>query len=219
MRAPPLGRASGAVVICWVLATASAAAQTNLPHAHIGHVTDAFDAAPTGPGLLPLAMAEAEVAVGHVELASLETGSLAAIKMHVAHALHAIDPTLVLDGPGYGYGLRQAAAETVRHIELAGSEPGASVNVRTHAPHVATTAGNAVRRADAMVALAQQLLTTNSINDATALLQRLSAESQALLFGRDVDGDGRVGWEVGEGGLRQSSQHMTLMKRGEGLTN
>jgi hypothetical protein len=70
-----------------------------------------------------------------------------------------------------------------------------------------------------MAALAQQLLTTNSINDATALLQRLSAESQAVLFGRDMDGDGRVGWEAGEGGLRQSSQHMTLMKRGEGLTN
>ncbi|MEX2178172.1 MAG: hypothetical protein WD801_05650 [Gemmatimonadaceae bacterium] len=182
-------------------------------------MTDAFDAAPTGPGLLPLAIAEAEVVIGHVGLASQEPGSLAAIKLHVAHALHAIDPTLVLDGPGYGYGLKQAAVEAVRHIEMAGAEPGASANVRTHAPHVAATAANTVRRADAMVALAQQLLTTNSINDAAALLQRLSAESEAVLFGRDMDGDGRVGWEAGEGGLRQSSQHMTLMKRGEGLTN
>jgi hypothetical protein len=49
------------------------------------------------------------------------------------------------------------------------------------------------------------------------VLARLTEEGMGLVRGRDIDGDGLVGWQAGEGGLRQAHQHLTLMKRGEGL--
>jgi hypothetical protein len=100
---------------------------------------------------------------------------------------------------------------------MAATAEGASDNVRTHAAHVAASAGNTVQRADAIVALAQQIQATSSATEAMSLLQQLTAETSALVPGLDANGDGRVGWEAGEGGLQQATQHMTLMKRGEGL--
>jgi hypothetical protein len=217
MRATPLRRASAPTLVGLLLAAASAGAQSNAAHAHIGHVADAFNGTPAGMGLLATAAAEAEFAAVHADLAGMDPTNLEAIKRHVAHVLHAVDPTLIAEGPGGGYGLRQAASGAVRHIELAATAEGASDNVRTHAAHVAASAGNTVQRADAIVALAQQIQATSSATEAMSLLQQLTAETSALVPGLDANGDGRVGWEAGEGGLQQATQHMTLMKRGEGL--
>jgi hypothetical protein len=32
-----------------------------------------------------------------------------------------------------------------------------------------------------------------------------------------VNSDGTIGWQDGEGGLRQAEQHATLLKRAEGI--
>ena len=44
-----------------------------------------------------------------------------------------------------------------------------------------------------------------------------SALTDAIVNGVDADGDGRVGWQEGEGGLAQATQHLGLLKRGEGM--
>jgi len=213
----PLRRAAAAALLGLATGAAAASPQEHPAHAHIAHVADAFDATPTGSGLLALAMGEAEVVALHVELAGMALGDLASMKLHMTHVLHALDPTLVLTGPGRGYGLRAAAIEVARHIDMAGSTEGASDNVRFHAVHVATTARNAAERADQILGLAQQILETNSATAAAGYLERLTAVSDILVEGTDANRDGRIGYERGEGGLRQTTQHLTLMRRGEGM--
>jgi hypothetical protein len=219
MRATTLRRTSPLALCALFLSAGSAGAQANPVHAHIGHVADAFNGTPNGMGLLPTAVAEAEIAAQHATFAAQDPSNLDAMKRHAGHVLHAIDPTLVQSGPGRGYGLKQAASGAARHIEMAASAQGASENVRTHATHVATSANNVVQRADAIIALAQQIQASTSATEAAALVQRLATLAGALVPGTDANGDGRVSWEAGEGGLQQATQHMTLLKRGEGLAN
>jgi hypothetical protein len=200
------------------LLIATAATAQNTAHAHIGHVANTFGGTPSGQGLLPTAIAEAEVAIQHAGLAANDPGNLDAMKRHVAHVLHAIDPSLVQDGPGLGYGVKQAAEGVALHIEIAASADGASDNVRTHAAHIAGAARSVVGRTDRIAALAAEIQAATSAPAAAAALTELHTLTQALVSGREADGDGRVGWAAPEGGLRQAQQHLTLLERGEGLT-
>ena len=52
-----------------------------------------------------------------------------------------------------------------------------------------------------------------------ALQFNKTALSDALIPGTDANGDGGVGLREGEAGLRQATQDMRIVKRGEGLSN
>lgn len=201
------------------LLMASTATAQSMAHPHIGHVAHAFGGTPNGLGLLPTAIAEAEIAIQHAALAALDPENLDAIKRHVAHALHAIDPSLVQSGPGLGFGVKRAAREIAQHIELAARVDGASDNVRTHAIHIAGIMRSVTARADRIAALATQLQAATSAAAATSALTELNTQTQALLSGSDADGDGRAGWAEPEGGLRQARLHLTLLERGDGLAH
>ena len=194
-----------------------AAAQSTAGHVHIGHVMDGFGNTPEGQGLLPTAIAEAEIAAQHAALAAGSTDNLEGMKRHAGHVLHAVDPGEADSGPGLGYGVKPAAAGVARHIELAAGTDGASGNITTHATHVATSANNTVQRADELIALAKQIQAATAVADAAAVAERLDALAAQLVAGHDADGDGRIGWQEGEGGLQQAEQHANLMKKGEGL--
>jgi hypothetical protein len=187
------------------------------PGVHVGYVADAYHEAPGGVGLLPTAIAEAQVASQHAELAAGELYDVGALKSHVMQVLHALDPGLVVSGAGLGYGVRRAAQGIADHMERASAGDDASDNVRTHARHVIGSARSVIARSDRMVSLAQRVQSESSISTATSLASLLHAEAQALFAGRDADGDGLVGWAAPEGGLRQIQQHVTLLKRGEAL--
>lgn len=201
-----------------VIASASSlTAQANPIHLHIGYLADAYPGTPTGEGLLATAAAEAAIAAEHAELAVAARSSLEDVRLHVGHVLHALDPTLAAEGPGLGYGVRQAAAAAATYIAMVTADSAASDNVKLHAARISASIANAVERADAMVSLARQIEAANSAAAADALVDQLNALGAALVRGQDADGDGRVGGQAGEGGLRQASEHMTLLKRGERL--
>ena len=188
-----------------------------LAHAHIGHVMDGFNDTPKAQGLLPTAIAEAQIAAQHAALATKASGDLNAMKLHAAHVLHAIDPTLTENkGPGLGYGLKKAVAAATFHIELAAKEKDASANIKTHAGHVVASNTNVTRRADEIIELGQRIRNSSSAGEAAMLVAQLNTVASQLLAGVDANMDGRVTWEMGEGGLEQSKQHMELMKKGEG---
>ena len=88
------------------LVNADATAQSNAVHDRIGLVAFAFAEAPNGLGLLTTAVNEAAIVAQHVELAYQAGSSLADVQLHVAHALHALDPAFAIGGPGLGYGVR-----------------------------------------------------------------------------------------------------------------
>ena len=186
-------------------------------HNHIGHVADKWNDTPEMVGLLPAAIAEARVAAQHAGLAAKDPSNLDAMKRHAAHVLHAVDPTQIENGPGAGYGVKQAAEGAAKHIMAAANSDDASGAVKTHAEHVATSSRNAVARADEIVMLAQKIDAATSAGAASSLVAELNDLAQALLSGVNANSDGRTGWQEGEGGLETAETHLNLMKSAEGL--
>ncbi len=206
-----------ALIVVGVSTSGVIAEQGGAGHNHIGHVADAWNDTPDGQGLLPAALAEARIAAQHAGLAARDTSDLDAMKRHTGHVLNAVDPSVMENGPGLGYGVKRAAELAAKHIQAAANSDGASQAITTHANHVATSAQNTVARADEIVMLAQKIDGTSSASAAAPLVQELNTLSMQLVDGNDANGDGRVGWQEGEGGLAQAEQHLGLMKKAEGL--
>jgi hypothetical protein len=214
MDASTLRRAFGPAFLA--LLVGSALHAQDPVHTHIRHAADQYVDTPGGWGLLPTAVAEARVAFQHAELAARDSVGLNMVRQHVAHVLHALDPSVEPIGPGLGYGVRLAVAGAAQHMELAlGFE--LSENVTVHGTHIPPTLQNAIQWTDEAIALAQGIQSAASAATAAPLVRRLETLCHSILYGRDTNRDGLVGWEVGEGGLAQATAHMNLLKRGEGL--
>lgn len=200
-----------------ILVGVSAASAQNQVATHIGHVTDNWRDTPNGVGLLQIAIEEAEVAAQHAALAANDLGNLAAMQQHTLHVLHAVDADQVGTGPGADYGVRRGAQGTARHIMAAANTPGASDSVKTHATHVAAAANNTVTRVTQIVNLATRIARSNAVDEVALWVTEMNFLAQALIPGADLDGDGSVGWDGGEGGLEIAMAHANIIKRGEGL--
>lgn len=181
---------------------------------HVGHVATGYADTPDGMGLLPTAEAEAQVAIQHAGLAARDLSNLGAMQTHTAHVQHAVDPTVVGNGPGLGYGVFAAANGVARHIELAAGVEGADAAVVRHAPHVAQSARNTAARAERILELAAQVQEAGSADAAAPLVQEIQQLATQLVEGEDADGDGSVGWQEGEGGLATARQHLGFLMGG-----
>lgn len=199
-----------------VLPTA-AAAQANPVHTHIGHVTTSFPGAPNAQGLLATALAEANTAAQHADLASNDLSNLTAIRTHAGHVLHALSPAEGAQGPGQGFGVQRGAEAVSTHIGLAAGTAGASQNVTTHAAHITASAGTVAGWAAEAADVATRTQAAGTAADAAPLVEQLKTLTNRILVGYDANGDGRIGWEAGEGGLAQVEQHVGLLVSAEGL--
>jgi predicted lipoprotein with Yx(FWY)xxD motif len=197
---------------------AAVGAPPDLVKVHLSHVSTAFHAAPSQHGLLATALAEARIAVQHAGLMAKAGDNLAAMKMHAGHVLHAIDPKLEPMGPGLGFGARRAAEGITEQVQLAARVPNASGNVLTLASHVVASSNNTVRRLDEIAAVARRIQTATTAADAAPEAARLNALARQLSDGLDVNKDGQIGWQTGEGGLQQVETQMQLLLRGEGIS-
>lgn len=196
------------------LASAPAFAQAG--HNHVKHVSESFRGTPDEVGLLATAVAEAEIALQHARLAAGEE-ELAAIKRHVEHVLHAVQPAEDARGPGRGYGLLPAAEGVVAHITMAAAADGASDAVKAHAGHVAAAAANVVQWAGRLVELAQEAEASTNAGRAHGVAEEILATLESVVHGMDADADGRISWGEGEGGLAQAQQHLELLLNAEGI--
>ena len=178
---------------------------------HIGHVVNSFNETPTLQGLLPAAIAEARIAVTHAGLAGRQPTNLEYMKTHAGHVIHALDPRVIAMGPGLGYGVTKGAAGAATHIDLAAAAAGASPAVVMHAKHIATAARSVVERAGAALAIAQKVMAATTPAEAAALVSQMTSAVEQLIAGVDVNGDGRITWDQGEGGLQQADEHVKLM--------
>src|SRR5688500_16171350 len=145
---------------------------------HIGHVQTSFMGTPMNQGLLPTAIAEAKIAAQHAALALKASGNLDQMKLHAGHVLHAVDPSIEAAGPGLGYGVKRAAMGVAQHVGLAAKVEGASKNVMTHSTHVATSAGNVVKWADEMIAVAREIRAGASSDAVAGHLPHLNMQAQ-----------------------------------------
>lgn len=208
-------RPAVAAAITALVAPLGAQAQ-NPSHAHIGHAADGWRDTPEGMGLLPAAQAEAEIAARHAGLAA-GAGNIAAVKTHIGHVMHALDPESVEAGPGRGYGMIRAARGAATHVGLAAQADGASDNVKLHAEHVTTSATNAAEWGEAALAQARAIMETDDAAAAAEMAAEIQATLGKIVSGFDANGDGRIGWQAGEGGLEQAAFHLNLIKQGEGI--
>ena len=180
---------------------------------HIGHVLNGFHDTPGLQGLLPVVMAEARVAAQHATLATRQPENLQYMKTHSEHVMHALDPSTVpaLMAPGQGYGAKKAIAAIAQHVELAAKETDATPGVVTHARHVGMSARNTIVRVDQLLALAAQVRAATSAAEAAKLVSQMASLGDQLVAGFDANGDGRVTFEEGEGGLQHVDDHLKLM--------
>lgn len=206
--APLPGRVAAAVVPGFV---AASVLPSGMAGTHVGHVTTSYVDTPDKAGLLPMAFAEAAVAAQHATLATRTPNDLAAMQLHAGHVLHALDPTVVATGPGKGFGLRKASGGVAQHIELAAKEPSATPAITTHAPHIAAAARATLTRAEQAIAIANQIRGAADAKTAASLVAQLASLCAQFTTGADLNADGKVTWDKGEGGLQQAEEHVRLM--------
>lgn len=197
------------------MAHPASALQDNPVHTHVGHVATAFAGTPDGQGLLPMAIAEVEAALGSLNRAAGDTSNLDWMQRHAADALYAMDPSRGTDGTGLGFGVIAAADGIVQHIELAAAADGASETVTTHAPHIAAAARAVSARAAAIAEMAEEVAAARDYTSAETLINRMRREAQALTDGSDENEDGEIALD--EGGLAYVEQHLGFILAGEGL--
>jgi len=68
-----------------------------------------------------------------------------------------------------------------------------------------------VERAGAALAIAQKIQAATTPAEAAALVSQLTSAVEQLIAGVDLNGDGRISWDQGEGGLQQADEHVKLM--------
>ena len=183
-------------------------------HRHMGHVTKSWGDTPDNVGLLTILEEEAQIAAQHAGLAAQDLSDLSSMQTHTRHVRHAIDAASESGGPGKGYGILKAAQGVSRHISLASNAGDASDNVKRHAEHVRSSAENVVKWGQEVMQLSEQVLSASAADQAAPSVQQIQELAQHIVNGTDADGDGRVGWQAGEGGVAQAKQHMDLMARG-----
>ncbi len=177
---------------------------------HLGHIVNSFMETPDKAGLLPMAMTEARIAIQHATLGLRAPGNLDMMKLHAGHVINALNPTIVTAGPGRGYGVIRAATGVATHAELAAKSEGAGPNVLVQAPRVATAARSTVARAEQIIKLAQQVQAATDANAAATLMGEMVSLCGQLVAGADLNSDGRISWDGGEGGLQQAQESVTL---------
>lgn len=222
----------GVAAAAWLLGGSVMLAQAPAGSAreHMDHVMTSWTDTPDRKGLLPTAIADAQVAMEQVERADLE-GRINDFILYGGYVLHALDaggdtPALLkaayarlpttyvkIEIPGTGYGLKRAAAGALVHVQLAATSDAASDNVKTHAAHVAASLENVVKWTDEAIATARRLIAATDVGAGQILVDELTEQVNRIALGTDANGDGQTGWQTGEGGLRQANTHMRLMMK------
>jgi predicted lipoprotein with Yx(FWY)xxD motif len=202
------GVANGA----WKVAAVDA--PPNMMRVHLSYISTSFHATPNKQGLLPVALAEAATAAQHAALAEKAAGNLDAMKLHAGHVLHVIDPSLEPMGPGLGFGVKPAAAGIADQVQLGAKTLTASIDVLEVGGRLLTCASNTTRRADEIAALAKRIRAATSADAAAADVARMNELAQELTHGADINKDGQVGWQTGEGGLLQAEAQLKMMLKG-----
>lgn len=181
--------------------------------AALAYVTDASPDTPGGMGLLDVARQEAEIALQHARLAGRDSTDLANMTRHVAHVLHALDPTEVGAGPGLGYGVRPAARAMTARLQEAGTVEAVPGVLRFHAPISVQAARGADARATEAVTVARSVQRAASAAEGRRLVRRLAEVVRSMAYGSDGDNDGRIGHTEEESGLAQVAYHLELVRR------
>lgn len=184
---------------------------------HMSHLLTTFSDTPGGMGLIETGIAEAGIAAEYVRIAGQDSLNLRNMTSNMIHVIHAIDPSLVTNGQGLGYGVKRAAQAVAMHAELATAVEGVNDNFLFHGPYIAAAGRGALRRADAALGMARRVQSATDPESALRLLDRLAILVRAMAYGFDADDDGRIGFNEEEFGLAQARYHLDTVRRYQGI--
>ena len=177
----------------------------------LARITNGAPDTPSRMGLLATAEAEAANVERHVRFAASRTDHLYWMRTQAGHVVHALEPSRMAEGRGLGYGLRKALAGiSLAAVEAAGA-PDATDGVKMHAAHVTASVSTALDHSSHLLEVAGKVIESPDPHVAKPLVEQMQELTFWLLHGRDANGDGKVSWEKGEGGLDQIAIHVGLM--------
>ncbi|MEH6630049.1 MAG: hypothetical protein V7776_04455 [Halopseudomonas aestusnigri] len=184
---------------------------------HIGHVMTHWGDTPDGLGLLPITLAEAEVAKTHAGYAASNLDDLNSMQLHAHHVLHALDISKEPTGPGKGYGLHKAAEGVATHAQLATEAEGATDIIMVSGIMVSSVGRNTSKRAEQAIELASMIIAAKDASSAAPHATMLKNLTEAFFIGEDLNKDGRIVWYHHEGGLNIAIEQMEIIMKSEGL--
>jgi hypothetical protein len=193
------------------------AQQQNASLMHFAHVATGFNGAPGGRGLTMTAAIETNTAMMYANFAAGRTNDLDAMKTNVRNVLHAVAPAKGSQGPGLGFGLKQAAELIATQIGLALKAPGASETMKKLGPNVATAARSVAARAQAVADLGAKVLAAQTAAEAAPLVEQLRTMALELDTGKDVNANGRRDFDAVEPGMNQLEAQVYSIFEGEKL--
>ncbi len=181
-----------------------------IAHVHIGHTMKGWKDTPDKMGLLVVAEQEAKTAQTHSNIALQKPDDLKHIKLHVGYVMHAVDPKNPKKGPGLGFGQKRALTEAVSHITFAAESDDASENVQNFAKTISNYAEATLERCDLITALGQDILQTNSPEEAAILAEEIAKLTRANIEGVNAGGNGGI-TDPDYYGLKQLRTQITEM--------
>ncbi len=206
----------GAALCAGALATSCAVVVPKKPptiaHTHIGHSLTGWRDTPDQAGLFVTAEKEATFALAAAHRAMEPGTGLTQVRGAVAEVMHAVDPGARPGGQGgLGYGLKKGLVGAESHIVFAAESDDATANVRAMPTDFSLKVQAVVDRCDLIVELGRETLQATSVEEAAGLAEEILNLSQANVSGQDLDGDGSVGPDPGETGLRQLRADLAAM--------
>lgn len=156
-----------------------------MAHSHVGHALTAWPDTPGQKGLLEVARMEAKVAAEHAAYAVEGARNIASVKLHAGHVLHAVDPKLLPDGPGAGYGLTRALQGSVEHLGYAREVPDAGANLRAGLPAVIAELDALRRESQVLAALARDARLSADEAHVVTYAQDMARRSTLVVAGLD----------------------------------
>jgi ubiquinone biosynthesis protein len=154
-----------------------------ISHVHVGHVLSGWLDTPERQGLLPVALADARVAVEHAGYAVQGAREIDSVRMHLGHVLHALDPSVEATGPGSGYGLLKALDGAAQHLGFAAEVPDASASLRQGLPLQVESVRALLREAGTLLTLAQRGRQDGDAGQVLAYAEETLSRSRALQAG------------------------------------
>jgi hypothetical protein len=166
-----------------------------IAHVHVGHALSGVHVTPGQAGYLLVAEERAAVVRDLAQKAAADT-SLPQIRTDVAAAVTA---TVSDDA----FGLRHSLVQASNHITFAATSDDASANIRASAPQFARDIVRVVERCELIGLLGKDVAAATSFEEARGLAAEIARLAQQNLDGEDTDGDGVVGDEPAEYGMKQ----------------
>jgi hypothetical protein len=186
-----VGKKTLSVMLLVALTGCTVEEAPTIAHTHIGHTMTGWQDTPDKVGLLKIAEREAVILEDHMEFA-LVAKDVAGMKEHIRHLIHTLDPEQTTDGPGTGYGMRQAIELGFDHLKFGAESDDASENLKAFASKIEKSVALLIDNCNAAIQFANEIRSATSEEEVIILTTEMKNVVTELVHGSDSNGDGKV---------------------------